>query len=71
MLLASGAPTVRGNRNFQADWTFRGLALTGMSHLGDAAWSTENGEIVGRPTSAVGGWLVLEKSVHDTNRGRQ
>src|SRR5271165_2501059 len=64
-LLAFGAAAVWANRNFQADWTFRGSALTGMSQLGDAAWSAENGEIVGRPTTAAGGWLVLEKPLQD------
>lgn len=64
-LLACGAAAVWANKNFLADWTFRSSALTGMSQLGDAAWSVENGEIVGRPKSAGGGWLVLEKSLQD------
>src|SRR5580658_5295110 len=64
-LLAFVAAAVWANKNFLADWIFRGSALTGMSPLGDAAWSAENGEIVGRPKSAAGGWLVLEKSLQD------
>ena len=47
-LLAFGVAAVWAEQNFLADWTFRGSALTAMSQLGDAAWSAENGEIVGR-----------------------
>ena len=36
-----------------------------MSQTGDTAWSAENGEIVGKPKSPAGGWLVLDKSLQD------
>jgi hypothetical protein len=65
ILLATGVVAVWANKNFPADWTFRGSALTGMSQLGDAAWSAENGEIVGKPSSDAGGWLVLDKPLQD------
>src|SRR4051812_27995985 len=65
VLLGFGAAAGWANRDFQADWNFRGSALTGMSQLGDAAWTAENGEIVGKPKSAAGGWLLLEKSLQD------
>jgi hypothetical protein len=64
-LLAPGAAAVWANKNFLADWTFKGSALTGMAQWGDAAWSAENGEIVGKPKSAAGGWLVIGKPLQD------
>jgi len=33
--------------------------------MGDATWSAANGEITGKPRSAGGGWLVLDKSLQD------
>jgi len=63
--VALGAAAVWANKNFLADWTFQGSALTGMSQVGDAAWSAENGEIVGKPKSASGGWLMIDKPLQD------
>ena len=34
-------------------------ALTGTDQIGQATWRAENGEIVGTPTSADGGWLLI------------
>ena len=63
--MVSGGLAVWANRNFQADWTFRGSALTGLTPMGDAAWTAANGEITGRPKSAAGGWLILDKPLQD------
>src|SRR6185503_4828705 len=45
---------------FRADYRFPGTALTGFKSLGQADWKVENGEIVGTPSAATGGWLLLE-----------
>ena len=33
--------------------------------MGQADWKAENGEIVGTPKTAAGGWLILNKSYQD------
>ena len=58
-------PLSGANGNFVPDWTFKGSALTGWQKLGAADWRAENGEIIGTPTSADGGWLVLNQSFQD------
>ena len=45
---------------FRADYRFTGSALTGFKPLGQADWKVENGEIVGRPSAATGGWLLVD-----------
>src|SRR6185503_11965395 len=45
---------------FRADYRFPGTALTGFKPLGQADWKVENGEIVGRPSAATGGWLLVD-----------
>lgn len=45
---------------FRADYRFTGSALTGFKSLGQADWKVENAEIVGRPSAATGGWLLVE-----------
>src|SRR6478672_3140225 len=45
---------------FRADYRFSGSALTGFKPLGQAAWSVQNGEIVGTPKDASGGWLLVD-----------
>ncbi len=50
---------------FAPDWTFKGSALTGLKTLGQADWKAENGELIGTPKAAAGGWLVLDKSLQD------
>ncbi|MEO8596078.1 MAG: FG-GAP-like repeat-containing protein [Candidatus Solibacter sp.] len=75
-LIGSGALAVAGtflllspakaNKNFIPDWTFKGSSLTAFKTVGDAAWRAENGEIVGTPKSAAGGWLILDKPYQDT-----
>jgi hypothetical protein len=66
MLGLSGASSLLvANRNFVPDWTFKGSSLNGFRTRGHAEWKAVNGEIVGTPTSADGGWLVLDKTLQD------
>ena len=50
---------------FVPDWTFKGSSLTGTQQIGQATWRAENGEIVGTPTSADGGWLLFNPGYQD------
>ena len=54
---------------FVPDWTFKGSTLTGWHVLGAADWKAIDGELVGTPKSADGGWLVLDKSFQDVEFG--
>ena len=65
--IAPGAQTPAPARpaTFVPDWTFKGSALTGTEQLGQAKWRAENGEIVGTPTSADGGWLLINPGYQD------
>jgi hypothetical protein len=47
------------------DWLFRGSSVAQFHTLGDVDWHAENGEIVGVPRSAAGGWLILDKPLQD------
>ena len=51
--------------DFVPDWAFRGSTLAGWHTLGHATWRAENGEIVGKPDSPDGGWLILDKGYQD------
>src|SRR5262245_37035552 len=52
--------------NFKPDGSFKGSALTGWRVVGDADWTAQNGEIIGKAKAGTnGGWLVLEKSFQD------
>lgn len=53
------------NKNFVADWTFKGSSLGPWKTLGNADWHAENGEIVGKPKTADGGWLILDTPLQD------
>ena len=44
---------------------FTGSSLNGWHPVGQADWKAQNGEIVGTPKTADGGWLVLDKSYQD------
>src|ERR1035437_2601275 len=55
-------PVFGGGPNFRADYIFKGSSLTGWHVLGHADWKAQNGEIIGTPKQAGGGWLVLDKS---------
>ncbi len=58
-------PALAAGPTFIPDSTFKGSTLTGWRPLGDANWRTENGEIIGSPKSAAGGWLLMEKPLQD------
>jgi len=58
-------PAPAGPSTFVPDWTFKGSALTGTEQIGQAKWRAENGEIVGTPTSADGGWLLINPGYQD------
>ena len=51
--------------DFRADAVFTGSSLTGWRPVGEAQWTASNGEIVARPTSDAGGWLMLDKPLQD------
>src|SRR5215207_6918080 len=52
--------------NFKPDAVFKGSALTGWQTVGDAAWTAQNGEIIGKAKPGTnGGWLVLDKRFQD------
>jgi Domain of Unknown Function (DUF1080)/FG-GAP-like repeat len=64
------AVPVAGTRStFVPDWTFKGSTLAGWHVLGAADWKAVDGELVGTPKSADGGWLVLDKSFQDIQFG--
>jgi hypothetical protein len=52
--------------NFKPDGSFKGSALTGWHVVGDADWSAQNGELVGKAKPGTnGGWLMMDKSFQD------
>jgi hypothetical protein len=54
--------------HFKPDGSFKGSTLTGWHAVGDAEWTAQNGEIVGKAKSGTsGGWLVLDKSFQDVH----
>src|SRR5581483_3923238 len=69
MAVAFVAPLHGTRATFVPDWTFKGSTLAGWHTIGSAQWTASNGEIVGKPTSPAGGWLVLDKSYQDIEVG--
>jgi hypothetical protein len=53
--------------DFIPDFVFRGSSLTGWHTLGHANWRAENGEIVAKPETVDGGWLVLDRGYQDVD----
>jgi 3-keto-disaccharide hydrolase/FG-GAP-like repeat len=53
-------------QNYIPDTLHKGTSLAGWHVMGDASWRAENGEYVGTPKGADGGWLVFDKSLQDT-----
>jgi hypothetical protein len=52
--------------NFKPDGAFKGSALTGWHGVGDAEWTAQNGEIIGKAKPGTnGGWLILDKGFQD------
>jgi hypothetical protein len=44
---------------------FTGSSLSGWQPIGQSNWRAENGEIIGTPTAAAGGWLLADKPYQD------
>lgn len=53
------------SKNFAPDVVFAGSSLTGWQPIGQGSWRAENGEIIGTPTAASGGWLLADRSYQD------
>src|SRR5688572_13923327 len=52
--------------NFKPDGAFKGSTLTDWQVVGDAVWTAQNGEIIGKAKPGTnGGWLVLDKRFQD------
>jgi hypothetical protein len=51
--------------NFAPDVVFTGSSLAGWQPIGQSNWRAENGEIIGTPTAAGGGWVVANKPYQD------
>jgi hypothetical protein len=70
VLTAIATVPLAGTRStFVPDWTFKGSALAGWHVFGAADWKAIDGELVGTPKSADGGWLVLDRSFQDVEFG--
>ena len=63
--VSAGPPLFGVGPSFRPDARITGTDLTGWTPLGDATWRLENGEIIGTPKSAAGGWLLLNRSFQD------
>lgn len=53
------------SKNFAPDVVFTGSALTNWRSIGQGSWRAENGEIIGTPKAAPGGWLLADRSYED------
>ena len=51
--------------DFKPDATFTGSSLAGWQVVGDVEWTADSGQLVGRPKSEAGGWLMLETPLQD------
>jgi hypothetical protein len=58
-------PAAHANRNFVPDWTFTGSSIADAQQLGHARWTAQNGELIGSPLSAEGGWLLFKNELQD------
>jgi hypothetical protein len=67
LTLINIAPVFASGPSFRPDITMSGMNLNGWHSFGQADWHAEKGEIVGKPNSAGGGWLVLDHSYQDLN----
>jgi hypothetical protein len=67
MLSAALMSTNAAGPTFRADYRFAGSSLSAFKPLGQADWKVQNGEIVGTPKDASGGWLLVDgKMFQDT-----
>src|SRR5678809_1551483 len=63
---STNAPLSEFGLSFQPDFTFKGSILKGWHVLGDAEWTANNGELIGKVKSnSSGGWLVLDNGYQD------
>jgi hypothetical protein len=69
VVVSLSAPVLGTRYSFVPDWTFKGNTLAGWHVQGQADWKAANGELVGVPKSADGGWLLLDKSLQDVEVG--
>jgi hypothetical protein len=52
--------------HFKPDAKFTGSTLTGWHVVGDAEWTAQNGELVGKAKPGTsGGWLMMDKGFQD------
>ena len=66
VVAAAFAPVGHGaSTNFVPDVVFTGSSLTGWQPIGESSWRAENGEIIGTPKGAAGGWLLANRSYQD------
>ena len=65
IVFAGIPPLFAAGPSFRPDITMSGMK--GWHAFGLADWHAENGEIVGKPSQAGGGWLVLDHSYQDVN----
>ncbi len=57
---------VAAGPTFRPDVVFKGSTLGGWTPLGQgASWRAQDGDIIGTPSQATGGWLVLNTSFQD------
>ncbi len=59
------SPGHGASTNFAPDVVFTGSSLASWRPIGQSTWRAENGEIVGTPSAAAGGWLVADRSYQD------
>src|SRR5687768_5438283 len=59
------SPGHSASTNFAPDVVFTGSSLASWRPIGQSTWRAENGEIVGTPSAAGGGWLVADQSYQD------
>ncbi|MEO5740932.1 MAG: family 16 glycoside hydrolase [Vicinamibacterales bacterium] len=66
IVLSALASIIQGaSTNFAPDVVFAGSSLSGWQPIGQATWRAENGEIIGTPSAASGGWLLADRSYQD------
>jgi Domain of Unknown Function (DUF1080) len=66
VVAAAFASGIHGaSKNFAPDVVFAGSSLAGWQPIGQGNWRAENGEIIGTPTAASGGWLLADRSYQD------
>src|SRR5688500_15015940 len=65
LAMAFGSIGHGASTNFTPDAVFTGSSLTSWRTVGQSTWRAENGEIIGTPSAAGGGWLIADRSYQD------